>query len=158
MEIVERRKAIESGLPRFYTGKTCKHGHVSERYTSTGGCIACLRPDIAKPPTAPTVDVRALAIADGRTQYTLGTPCKRGHVAARYTSNGQCVVCLRRPRHGTTRITLHGPASVIDAVLDYFNLLMEDVGPVLRPDQMTGGAALAAHNLAKLEAKYGPIK
>lgn len=35
----EAMKAVE----RFYnTGKPCKHGHLSDRYTFSGACLACL--------------------------------------------------------------------------------------------------------------------
>jgi hypothetical protein len=37
-----RREAIALGLTRYFTGKPCKNGHVSERATS-GGCILCRR-------------------------------------------------------------------------------------------------------------------
>jgi hypothetical protein len=36
-----RKKAAESGLPRYFTGVPCKNGHVAERFTSSGNCIAC---------------------------------------------------------------------------------------------------------------------
>jgi 5-methylcytosine-specific restriction endonuclease McrA len=38
-----RAAAISGGLKRYFTGKPCKHGHVSERYASTGGCVECSR-------------------------------------------------------------------------------------------------------------------
>ena len=44
MEIINRRQAIASGLKHFYTGKPCKHGHLTERYVGNGGCLECLRP------------------------------------------------------------------------------------------------------------------
>jgi hypothetical protein len=34
-------EAIENNLSRYITGKKCKHGHLSERYTRTRTCIAC---------------------------------------------------------------------------------------------------------------------
>jgi hypothetical protein len=37
-----RREAKALGHIRYFTGKPCKHGHLSERFTSTGGCVACL--------------------------------------------------------------------------------------------------------------------
>ena len=37
-----RKDAILMGIPRYNTGKPCKAGHDSDRYTSTGGCMACL--------------------------------------------------------------------------------------------------------------------
>ena len=44
--IISRDVAAKDGKKRFYTGKPCKKGHDSERYTSTGGCIECLHPVI----------------------------------------------------------------------------------------------------------------
>lgn len=41
MEIVDRATAKSRGLLRYYTGVPCKHGHVSERYTSAANCIEC---------------------------------------------------------------------------------------------------------------------
>lgn len=41
MEIITRRIAIERGLSTYYTGKPCKHGHLSERKTLEGSCIQC---------------------------------------------------------------------------------------------------------------------
>lgn len=42
-EIITRKEAIELGLDRYYTGKPCKNGHMSERYTKTSACIECLK-------------------------------------------------------------------------------------------------------------------
>lgn len=36
-----RKKAIESGETRYYTGLACKHGHKAERWTMSGACVAC---------------------------------------------------------------------------------------------------------------------
>lgn len=41
-EIISRKDAIARGLKRYFTGKPCKHGHLSERYVP-GDCIACNR-------------------------------------------------------------------------------------------------------------------
>jgi hypothetical protein len=43
--ILSREDARAMGFSRFRTGTPCKHGHSGWRYTSTGGCIPCLRPD-----------------------------------------------------------------------------------------------------------------
>jgi hypothetical protein len=43
MNIITRKEAAQQGLSRYYTGKPCKHGHVAERQTSKGECIACKR-------------------------------------------------------------------------------------------------------------------
>ena len=37
-----RKEALALGLPRYFTGKPCKHGHIAERKTK-GGCIECRR-------------------------------------------------------------------------------------------------------------------
>jgi len=41
MEIITRKEAKKQGLKRYFTGKSCKHGHVSERRVSTGHCLGC---------------------------------------------------------------------------------------------------------------------
>ena len=43
MQIVSKKEAAEKGLISYYTGKPCKHGHLSERYVNGGGCISCLK-------------------------------------------------------------------------------------------------------------------
>jgi hypothetical protein len=43
-----RAEAIASGDPKFFTGLSCKHGHIMPRYTSTSGCIGCLRPSLKR--------------------------------------------------------------------------------------------------------------
>lgn len=42
MEIIERKFAQESGLKTYFTGKLCKKGHVSYRYTKSGACAECI--------------------------------------------------------------------------------------------------------------------
>lgn len=39
--LVTRRFAKENALPRYFTGKPCKHGHISERIIGNSGCCAC---------------------------------------------------------------------------------------------------------------------
>lgn len=41
MEIIGKKEAKARGLNRFYTGKPCIRGHVSERRVSTGTCNEC---------------------------------------------------------------------------------------------------------------------
>lgn len=42
MDIINRRDAAFSGKTKFFTGKQCIHGHLCERYVSTGSCIKCV--------------------------------------------------------------------------------------------------------------------
>lgn len=39
--LISRLDAFALGQHRFYTGKPCKKGHDSERFTSNGSCIQC---------------------------------------------------------------------------------------------------------------------
>ncbi len=41
MKIITRKEAIEQGLPRYFTGIPCKHGHVCERTTGSAQCLQC---------------------------------------------------------------------------------------------------------------------
>jgi|SRR5579859_1095797 len=38
----QRLLAARAGEKFFTTGKPCKYGHYSKRYTSTGGCVTCV--------------------------------------------------------------------------------------------------------------------
>ena len=40
-QIISRSDAIKNGLKRYFTGKPCRHGHVSERQVSTHRCVTC---------------------------------------------------------------------------------------------------------------------
>ncbi len=42
LKIISRKEAKEQGLKRYFTGKPCKHGHISERYIG-GSCVECMR-------------------------------------------------------------------------------------------------------------------
>lgn len=41
MKCITRQEAKKSGLKFYFTGKPCKHGHISERITSNGKCYCC---------------------------------------------------------------------------------------------------------------------
>ena len=42
LQIIDRRTAHTRGFKRFFTGKPCRRGHVSERYVSNAACVECL--------------------------------------------------------------------------------------------------------------------
>lgn len=80
MTPISRHDAAVVGLARFFTGKPCKNDHLSERYVTTGACIACLREHSARyrvggPIRAATVPSVRLATyvhpADAETVYKL---------------------------------------------------------------------------------------
>lgn len=41
-EILTRQQAIENGKYKYFTGKPCKRGHLSQRNTITASCLGCL--------------------------------------------------------------------------------------------------------------------
>lgn len=41
MKLISLKEAKEQGLTRYFTGKSCKHGHIDERYTANSYCIVC---------------------------------------------------------------------------------------------------------------------
>jgi 5-methylcytosine-specific restriction endonuclease McrA len=41
MEIISRAAAQAKGLLKYFTGKECRYGHLSERYVSCKRCIGC---------------------------------------------------------------------------------------------------------------------
>ena len=41
MIVVSRAHAISQGLPRYFTGKPCKEGHVAERFVANYTCCVC---------------------------------------------------------------------------------------------------------------------
>jgi len=42
MEIINRKEAEQQGLKRYFTGKPCKWGHISQRFLG-GACEQCVR-------------------------------------------------------------------------------------------------------------------
>jgi hypothetical protein len=40
-DLIARAEAKAKGLPRYFTGVACKHGHVAERYTTNKSCCEC---------------------------------------------------------------------------------------------------------------------
>ncbi|WP_273765884.1 hypothetical protein [Aeromonas hydrophila] len=41
--VISRNGARLQGFTRFFTGKTCKHGHLAQRHVSSGSCCECQR-------------------------------------------------------------------------------------------------------------------
>lgn len=41
MKIITRADAIAHGLAKYFTGKPCKRGHISARWTNTSNCADC---------------------------------------------------------------------------------------------------------------------
>lgn len=45
MQIISRSEAKANGLKFYFTGKPCKHGHISPRYTANQNCRGCKESD-----------------------------------------------------------------------------------------------------------------
>lgn len=43
MDMISRNEAILKGLSKYFTGSTCRNGHISERYVQSGTCQECIR-------------------------------------------------------------------------------------------------------------------
>ena len=41
IHLISRSQAKNASLKKYFTGKPCINGHISERYTSTGDCLGC---------------------------------------------------------------------------------------------------------------------
>jgi hypothetical protein len=41
-----RNLALRAGSGKFFTGKVCKHGHLTYRYTGSGACASCANPKV----------------------------------------------------------------------------------------------------------------
>lgn len=98
MEIITKQQAQAAGLQRYFTGKPCKHGHVSERYTSTGICVECTRRrkgwnrKVDVPVYGPFIS-QEQAKQQGLKHFYNGEACKHGHIAAKYANGAGCVQC-----------------------------------------------------------------
>jgi hypothetical protein len=95
------KDAERIGSRFFFTGKPCKHGHVSPRYTKASACVQCQRVvNIKKTDLDPTRvnkkaerhHARRTAYETGQTTYVPAEPCKQGHTL-RWVSTNNCVQC-----------------------------------------------------------------
>jgi 5-methylcytosine-specific restriction endonuclease McrA len=48
MKLIKRADAASLGLKRYFTGKPCPKGHISERHVNGKGCIECARATLKK--------------------------------------------------------------------------------------------------------------
>lgn len=87
MEIITRKQAKEQGLKRYFTGKPCPRGHISERYM-LGKCVAC-----SKYEKKHGTGQRAEAKAKGLVHFSTGNICNKCNTDKKYVSSGDCVSC-----------------------------------------------------------------
>lgn len=124
-KFVTLQEAKERGLNRFFTGRPCEHGHISERLVINGACHACVRirqkrldlENIEKRKQKRLKAKRELEAQLGREiislseakergldYYFTGVPCKRGHLVANKVKKPGCTECRKteayRAKHG----------------------------------------------------------
>ena len=94
-------RAILANSAYYYTGKACRKGHFSHRYTSSANCVACVaekrgKPQIlskGKPRVSAENQRRAVAALDrAMNSYTPEKPCNRGHFERCVTTHN-CIPC-----------------------------------------------------------------
>jgi hypothetical protein len=100
---VTREAARAAGLTRYYTGRPCAAGHVTERLVSNGACLQCLR-------DAKNASKTAARRASGRDSWRRHTARRLGYLppprerdCPPRPSNGRCQTC-HKP---TQRLDLH---------------------------------------------------
>lgn len=112
MEITSKEEAKARGLHRFYTGKPCKHGHNSERYVSSKGCVTCLREYSKK---------RAMELRLSRLEHRLAQ-IERGASGPkhknRHTGTGLTIEKNREERNGVKRPSAGGKCRAVWDALD----------------------------------------
>lgn len=119
---MERIEALKLGLTTFDTGRPCKNGHMTYRYTLSGSCSQCINGVRGKRNPAPVADTseiktRSEAVENGDRYYWTGNTCSNGHNSVRATSQGYCLDC----RNMKPRIKI--PRKEITVTLSYADLL-----------------------------------
>lgn len=95
-------RAKATGFKFYYTGKPCKKGHLSLKYTSSANCIKCIEESRGKAiinkrgrSSIRNPEDQALAensLEKGFTTYNSLTECPKGHIE-RYVTTNNCVQC-----------------------------------------------------------------
>lgn len=128
VHIISRDDAIAQGLTHYFTGKPCKYGHVSPRFTSSKYCLECnrlrreyktrwkykneepkrqarlkreeaQRKELSKKLGRPVI-TKSQAKARGFHTYFTGKACHKGHIAERSVTYGYCMECEKnRSKH-----------------------------------------------------------
>lgn len=79
MQILERSDAVKLNVRRYFTGRPCRRGHLAERFTSSGQCVACMKKAVGM-----FVRFSVEAHQDDRVAVELfahGLAAARGHVS-----------------------------------------------------------------------------
>lgn len=102
-EIISRKEARARGLTRYFTGKPCLRGHISERNVAKKSCLQChWKPQKQQECNGVFLHIvsRNAAIENGLDRYFNGRPCKHGHLMSRRVDNKCCVECHNSKSRG----------------------------------------------------------
>lgn len=99
-----RQQAIKAGEPWYMPGEDdpCEAGHIALRRVANGQCSECTKQsttprEVVIQDHYPDMVIDAEAARSlGFKVYRTGLPCRKGHTAWRYLSNGACIKCLGR--------------------------------------------------------------
>lgn len=120
----------------YFTGKACRHGHLSPRYTSSSNCVECIeaRRGIAMRNKRGRSSVRSsedqkraeAALIAGEKTYSAQKSCPKGHIMRRVSTNN-CVECeydSNRKRRDAVRWARYKKLYNLSA--DDFHRMMEE--------------------------------
>ena len=116
MQIIERAEAKAKGLKTYFTGRPCRNGHNSYRYTTSGSCADCVN-------------------GDRHVEYD---PNKEARRAAK-----ALLVQVRLRAYDVDRDSLASAAWAL-AMMRYPVLVLGDIDPRLLPTDRTAGTGLYA--------------
>ncbi len=76
-KVIARSEAVKRGMTRYFTGKPCKYGHISQRFVAGGQCIPCMK----SRQTKARANSRHLTIREAQTLFKYdkltGQMCRR---------------------------------------------------------------------------------
>jgi len=81
--LITRQEAFEQGKKRYFTGKPCSKGHVSERYVSIGSCCEC-QTGYTEQYRAPAKEAARREISDRLIPVDLMAPVGHAHLLAKF--------------------------------------------------------------------------
>jgi len=154
MKVVTRQEARDNGDAYYFTGKPCKHNHVSIRFTSNGTCVECheaianRKLQQKRESKMFTQGTRTNSILFGRTFYS-GAPCLVCGTNKRYTKSKDCVRCNthKMTQHEIKLLIIRFPHQSVDwyakkakrtANSIYYAQMSLNIQPTFRPVDCVG--------------------
>lgn len=108
MEIIRARSAFEKGLTRYFTGKPCNKGHISQRMISNGSCVECLNRKRAYQRTKEWRKRNPSARTEEARRYRAKYPDKVADNSKNWRENN-IEICRKRDRENAKRLRTINP-------------------------------------------------